>query len=144
MQQDVFLAFVLALLIGSLNAYLAKNRGRSPVIWFFIGAFFGLLGLIALFLLPSFQQDASAQEKEISTPELIIKPLPPLANSWYYLDAQHTQVGPISLLDLERFYKERAIKASTYLWCAEMPEWKKLQSIATLESHLVYRAKGSE
>jgi len=141
MNQDLFLVFTIALLIGSLNAYLAKGRGRSPIIWFFVGAFFGLLGVLALFLFPKIQQDAFVL-KEPAQKDLEIKsPLPPLASSWYYLNHAHVQVGPISLMELEKLYKEGAITSSTYLWCGGMPDWKKLEYMATLQSYLSNRAE---
>lgn len=44
------------LVFGGICAAIASSRGRSPVGWFFIGAFFSCLGLIVLLVIPDLKK----------------------------------------------------------------------------------------
>jgi len=55
---------------GILCAVIAPGRGRSAAAWFFLGAIFGLFGLVALLAMPSVKGEGEAEH---GTPE------PPIA-----------------------------------------------------------------
>lgn len=136
------LSLVIACLMGSLTAYIAKGRGRSPGIWFFIGMFFGIFGLIALFLFPAAKTEketANAIPKpvlEILSPP-VVEPVDPLmTRRWYYLDKTHKQFGPVSVDALQTLWKEAAIGQATYVWCEGMESWKKIQEVPLLLTRL--------
>ena len=47
------MSYLLILILAGLSAYLASKKGRRPVLWFLIGLFFPVVGLIIVALLPS-------------------------------------------------------------------------------------------
>jgi len=111
--------------MGFLSAFFAKRRGRNPYTWFFVGFFFGLLGIMAIFFAP-------APKKKLA-PQPPSKPLPtiegPSNKFWYYLDSSHAQVGPISHSGLTSIWRQGKISLSTYVWHEELPEWKLLKEM---------------
>ena len=115
--------FVFWIIIGLTTSYYAKKRGRDRFGWFLIGMFFGLLGLIALFLLPK-------KTKEI----IVITPLeekkekkPIFPGLWYYLGEQNTQHGPMSIDALKKEREEGKILGTTFVWNENMENWKPLE-----------------
>jgi uncharacterized protein DUF4339 len=120
------LLFLSWLLLGGITAYYAKGRGRRPIIWFFVGLFFGIFGLIFLFILP-IVHEAPECKKEVCSPA------PPTSNNpllfWYYLDEANKQHGPLSALAFEEARKEGTITARNYVWNTEMENWKRLEEI---------------
>lgn len=115
-----------ALFSGCLGAYLAYRRGRSPYSWFFIGFFFGVLGVLAIFFAP-------ARKKVLVAAAPNPAPLPtiqgPANKFWYYLDPAHQQMGPMSLDALTTEWRQGKIALTTYVWHEELPEWKLLQDL---------------
>ena len=58
-------------LIGAICASIASARGRSPVGWFFFGAFFGCLALILVLTLPDLKKiEAEKGELELANRQL--------------------------------------------------------------------------
>jgi hypothetical protein len=146
MHNDVFITLLMALLIGCLAAYIAKGKGRSPVLWFFIGAFFGIFGLLALFFFRSQEGKVLDQEKENSSlPEVEKQQQPALLQQpvgiktlrdqeWFYLDAQHQRFGPVAFEKLESLWKEGKIGPSTYVWSEGMAGWHMIKDLPLLLS----------
>lgn len=55
---------LIIMLVGAiLNGWLASSRGRRALPWAILGAFFGLLSLLLLVLLPNLNAEASAGER---------------------------------------------------------------------------------
>lgn len=121
---QIVVNFFIALLVGSLTAYMSKGRGRNPVPWFFIGMFFGILGFLALFLFPIVKDEPARSIARTLEPQLPEK--------WFYLDEKHVQFGPVGLSELALLYKETKIEPSTYVWSEGMEEWKKLGELSQL------------
>lgn len=42
---------VTAILCGAVAAWIAKEKGRSPILWFFIGALFNVVIITAIWIL---------------------------------------------------------------------------------------------
>ena len=121
---------VAAFLFGVLCSYLAYKRGRSPYRWFFIGFLLGILGLIALFAVPSRnRRAASAPVIAAIAPALVPVISGPADKFWYYLDASHQQQGPMSHNALSSALREGKISLATYVWNEEMADWKILQDL---------------
>lgn len=51
-----FLIFY-AIAFGTVTAIAASARGREPIAWFFIGAFTGIFGLIAVLVMENLKRD---------------------------------------------------------------------------------------
>lgn len=121
-----FLTLLFWILCGTACAYYAKKREKNPYLWFFIGIFAGIFGLLILFFMP--------QKKQV----VIVKEAPPAAPTapskfWYYLDAQNTTLGPISELKLQAEFKEGRISSSTYVWNEDMENWKRLEETSPFQ-----------
>jgi len=113
---------------GALNAYFAQKRGRDPIIWFVIGLFIGLFGILALFLLPTLSK-SEIEENEI---ELEVKPIQtPNYKSlqWFYLDVDHAQHGPVTYDMLQSNFNQDIITEDTYVWSEEMTDWQKVKDL---------------
>ena len=132
MDNNFLFNFVLALLFGMLTSYLAQARGRNPLVWFFIGAGFGVFGILALFFFPVEKEEP----KKAFVDEITVVPEPVLPDRWFYLDEQHAQYGPVTLAALQVLWKEKKISASTMVWCEGMQEWKRVGELESLLKRL--------
>jgi MFS family permease len=116
-----------ALLFGQLTAHFARKKGRPPQLWFLIGALFGLLGLLLVFLIPP---------KRIKPQVPVLKPLQRNSDSWlkmwYFLDSTHRQNGPLEFPDFIKAWREKRISASSFVWGEGMEHWKKIEELPEL------------
>lgn len=122
-------------LLGCITSYFAKERGRDPVLWFFIGALFGLLGLFALFILPNPSQEEVKSDEGILATELLPDPLD---KQWYYLDEANGQHGPMGISELKTCWKAKTINSMTYVWCEGMQNWRTVSEISGMEERMKY------
>ena len=123
MNQDFLIKFSLALLVAIITAYFADKRGRSALWWFFIGGFFGVLGLLALFLFPS---------KKMQEPVSVVTTVdvePVAMEKWFYLNDDHKQFGPVTFDEIIKKHEEGELSDESYLWCEGMANWEKLSRI---------------
>lgn len=147
MQHDDLIKFLVTVCIGCLTAYLAKGKGRNPILWFFIGTFFGIFGLLALFLFRGRKKeekeksskenislpDAETKQESVSLePSIGVKTLK--EQEWFYLDAQHQQSGPVAFTVLESMWKEGKITQLTYVWSEGMTDWHVIKDLPLLRS----------
>jgi len=51
-------------LLGAICAAIAKNRGRNPLGWFFIGMIGGCIGLILVLVLPDLKKEEEGKDRE--------------------------------------------------------------------------------
>jgi len=109
--------------VGGIAAYLATQKGKSPILWFAVGFFGGLLGLGCLLY--------------FSRPKRKIQQVPPpvqpaCTKFWYYLDAENRQLGPLSLEGLRAASKEGKITDSTFVWNEDLENWKSWEDVRPL------------
>lgn len=145
-----FITMVLSwIIIGGVSAYIAKQRHRNPVVWFFIGLIFYLFGLLFLLILPS-KKPASTEQKDVKVPDIkqmnsestaladgSSYPIPhntlrisrDSTIEWYFIDAFSAIVGPLKLIDLRKALIERKLDLQTYLWCEEFPDWAQIKDL---------------
>ncbi len=120
------------LCIGALTAYLAhQKRGRPPLLWFFLGFFFGLLGLLTLFLLPKKPiQELQTATITLETPKKNNHDHYPMTKQlWYFLDESGKQIGPMSFYALKAKYIKGDISKSSYVWNAHLEQWEILSQL---------------
>lgn len=122
------LMLISATAIGSLSAYLAYKRSRNPYLWFFIGFFFGIFGIFAIFFAP-----APKKKVNRTPPPLVYNIQGPIDKFWYFLDPANQQQGPMSRDAITAAWKEGRIDPSTYVWNEEMSDWKPLGEILKIE-----------
>ena len=129
------------LFCGVLNAHFAKKRSKNPYLWFVLGALFGLVALVILFILPK----GKLKKMPFLKPKPHAKKSMPLAalkrtdaheKRWYYLDAEHKQVGPMEFTDLTKVFKEKQVGRESFIWGEGMADWKKLTELPELEKEI--------
>lgn len=109
------------LIQGGISAHIARRKGRNPYLWFAIGCFFGLFGILAII----FMKPVSRVRAFIPQPQA-----PRLPHYlWYYLDESSKQQGPISSTALESALREGKIALSTYVWREEMDQWERFDKV---------------
>ena len=132
---------LISLLSGAIGATLALRRGRSPWAWFFIGLFFGLIGVLFIFFLPQLKDGKAITRKMPSvlddthttaTTEKVTDPM-----LWHYLDATHQPQEPVSFEALSALWSEGKISGKTYVWTKGMSEWKEIEGLPELQSRLL-------
>ena len=117
---------------GSLSAYLGKQRGRSSLLWFFIGLFLGVFGVLLAVILPRPKQKATIN----------IQPVAPKRSDawlkrWYYLDpSSRQQQGPFEFPEFAKLRKEAKLTDVAYIWGEGMQEWKRLSEMPELLSEM--------
>ena len=52
MTLEFFVFLVFFLVCGFITSTVARDRGRDPVVWYCVGSLFGILGIIAAFIVP--------------------------------------------------------------------------------------------
>jgi hypothetical protein len=57
----LFLGLALWLLCSKICSVLASNRGRDPVLWFFLGLFFGIFPIFALLIMAENEDRLASQ-----------------------------------------------------------------------------------
>lgn len=149
---SVLLSFILLLIIASFTAYYASRAGRNPMIWFAIGVLLGIFAPLLLFFLNSMKP----QKGEDGYPTMIVSPpdkavanLPPHQPSpeelklqeeenrlWYYLDQNHTQIGPVSVIALRDLWNRGMLEEKQYVWSEGMAQWEKVENLPELKAAL--------
>jgi hypothetical protein len=124
---NISLLLLSSLAVGSIAAYIATRRARNPYIWFTVGFVFGLLGVLALFIIPYPRKKALQEATIRPAPQPFIDG--PLDLYWYYLDEDRSQKGPVSRDALTRAWQSGDIGSSTFVWHEELPSWKPLQEL---------------
>lgn len=122
----LLLIFLCWVLLGTITSKLALKKGKNPYLWFYIGFIFGILGLLALYLLPKSEEKKASPP--INPPRFQQKPL----QLWYYLDSNHAQQGPYSEQYLEEKLTKRELSAETYVWNENLSDWKKVKELEKL------------
>jgi GYF domain 2 len=153
MTTTTLLTMVLWTLIGIATSYIANRKGRDPYIWFALGAFFGILAMLALVLLPpvksekELEQDernkeiVERREKQMEEQEKIenapnLEPQSIETKEWFYLDNERKQQGPLSFYVINELWEGGSLTPQTYVWTEGMPEWKRVQEIPDLRDIL--------
>lgn len=131
---QLIVSFVLGLLIGAITAYFAERRGRSPMVWFFVGALLGIFGLILVFILPSY---AAKEVDEKKGEPVVFVAAPPIApppvieeKLWYYLDQNHQQYGPVPYAQIKDLLDRQELTTDTYVWSEGMEDWKRISELS--------------
>lgn len=109
------------------------------MIWFVTGGIFGILGLLALFILPSRKKTRVLEKPTVVLPPTFTLLSPLHADKfWYFLDKEKQQYGPMSFNALSKAKIEGTIGEQTYVWNEEMDNWKRFKDV------IQYSAKVAE
>ena len=143
----IILSFILLIIIAIFTSYYAGSQGRNPLKWFVIGLLLGILAPLILLFLPTVKKDknGSFPSMTISPPDPSLAHLPPAALSsedlkikeeenklWFYLDQNHEQVGPVSVVALRELWNRGKLELNQYVWSEGMEQWKKVEDLPEL------------
>lgn len=155
---QIYVNILILTLIGGVTAFLARERGRDPIFWFFIGILFSIFGLITLLVLPKVALDSENnrtdkidlknQSSQDSTSETLLSlpVLDPLGISpstkhlaldqWFYMDRYWQVSGPWDLAELARQWKQGHIPVETFFWNPHLEQWSSINQIEGLKQRL--------
>lgn len=143
-----FLTLAFWFLTGLGTAYFANQRGRDPYLWFAIGLFFGLFGLVFLFLLPIANDteekrkiDDQDEETLLLDPDVQSNTVDFKFKEWFYLDQSQAQKGPVSFVFIKSLWDDGKINSNTYVWADGMEKWKKIEELKGLSQSLLPNAE---
>ena len=134
------LTLVGLILIATFTAYFANQKGRNPFTWFGLGFFFGIFGLIILYFLPNLHSTGPAMA--LSKPAPSLNPPAPIIEIertadedklWYYLDKDHAQMGPVSVIALRDLWNRGLLNSESLVWSEGMDEWQKVEALPGLK-----------
>lgn len=108
-------------MMGLFTRHQAKKSGRNANIWFWIGFFFGGLGIFAFYM----SKHSFMKKQQPPQPPLFPKLCLDLG-AWYYIDNEKT-LGPYSRDYIQKLFEEETITLSTLVWHESMSEWGKLE-----------------
>lgn len=133
---SLFIALIL-LSLGYVTARLSEESGRNPFVWFFIGMFTGIFGILFLLLLPS-KKEAEIIDftEEIENPMENDQKKELYNSDWFYMSFDEKEKGPIPFKDLSLAYGDGIINTETYIWREGMPNWIKASQIPNLIHYL--------
>lgn len=138
-------ALPLQILVGIVSAYIAFKKNRNYLAWFFGGMFLGLIGIIVLLILPPLEITSNANRDLLEKRALSeLKENPSIfqdkvlidGETWYYLDENRKNVGPMSFEQLVEQVKKRPNKEETWIWNKGMPGWKRAKELPLLSEKL--------
>lgn len=123
------LSLCYSLVIGIFSARYATERGRRSQVWFYIGLFFGLAGLLTLFFLPRIPlTEPTAQDKLAEEPE---QP-DPRFQRWFFVDQSRNQQGPVSFRHLFTAWRDQHISRDSLVWTEGMAQWEPISQLPLL------------
>lgn len=149
-----FLSLFIYLSIAFYTAHYARMHGKNPLLWFIIAILLGFLApLILLFLtrgvngvdrtgrmdrdgyptMTVSSPDPSV-EREAVLPEHVL--LPEEEKLWYYLDQNHQQIGPVSVVALRELWNRGLLELNQYVWSEGMKDWEKVEQLPNLQKIL--------
>lgn len=143
----MYVTTIILLIMGGICAYIAKQKKRSPFLWFFMGVSLHFLALTILLLLPPVEAVAEGSHDQVLAKDTLHSeaiypdrdsgddmprgsmrlPTNPKVD-WYYVDPSGNVQGPVKINALrETFHKEK-LSLATYVWCEECIDWIKIEN----------------
>ena len=126
--------------VGMITANLAKQRGRDPYMWFFIGMLLGIFGILVLYLLPIVKpgEDTGEAKSEVIIVEEV--PQEPVQlfhlKDWHCIDTAKEQKGPLTFRELKSLWSEGKLLPQSYVWTEGMLVWQPIEKIPNLKEAL--------
>lgn len=149
---NMWLSFFLLFVIAGLTAYYADKKGRNSFTWFILGLLLGVIAPIVLFFLSNLKKEKEIENS--TTPTMTVYPpshqmLPSETQEepkqlaltednklWYYLDDNHHQYGPVSLIALKDLWNTGQLNLNSYVWSEGMQQWEIVDSLPHLKEAL--------
>lgn len=144
---EIWMTTIFLLIVASFTAYYAKQKGRNPSFWFFMGIMISFFAPLILWFLPSIKSDADSAAgvgvTELTPDPYSIRAPAKLSEKeefssedeshlWYYLDEDHEQMGPVSVLALRELWNRGELELSGYVWSEGMEKWQRVKDLPEL------------
>jgi hypothetical protein len=130
---DIFFGLLVSAIFGTFCSRRAKEFKLDHRFWFFLGFFFGLMALIALYIITRKLKKNPPEPVVTAPPPEPETPLTPfLLDSkkfWYYLDPSNQQFGPMSADALGDAWKKGDVTLDTYVWNEDFENWTPLKHL---------------
>lgn len=137
-------------IVASLTAYYASRKGRNPFLWFIWGCLLGVIAPLILFVLTFLKEKEPADSapertnpslETSATPSAEIPPAAPVEPEnqerlWYYLNEDHNQIGPVSLVAMKDLWNTGRLNIDSFVWSKGMPSWQKINETEDLKAML--------
>ena len=128
--------FIIAGVLGGITAYFANGRGRDPTAWFFLGFFFGIFALIALFVLKPLNVEEAPSKPKDEAPPASPQTEECRQKEWFYLDGERTQLGPIPFDNIEELFRAGTLTSRSFLWREGMEKWRRIEDLPEVNALL--------
>lgn len=142
-ETNLLLSFILLLVIAGLTAYYADRKGRNAFLWFVIGVLLGVIAPIILYFLPSPKAEEPNKPSGVVYPpappsdekQSVEQSVMPLENDrlWYYLDGNHQQYGPVSVIALKDLWDTGTLDLNSFVWTEGMEKWDRVDNLPKLK-----------
>lgn len=142
---QLIILFLISTVFAFLCAYYAEKKARNPIIWFILGFLFSFYALVVLFFLSSIKNEEEKQptmtilppdpdlkDKETIYPLSTFEKYKEENQLWFYLDEDHQQTGPVSLIALRDLWNRGLLLINQYVWSEGMTKWEKIQDLPDL------------
>jgi hypothetical protein len=147
---NMLLSLLLLLIVASFTAYYANRKGRNPLLWFILGVLLGIFAPLILMFFSSIKNgrsDNGLPTMTVSKPDPSLQHLPLAPTSeelkqqeenklWYYLDQNHQQMGPVSIIALRELWNRGQLELNSYVWTDGMEKWEKVDNLSDLKAAL--------
>lgn len=140
--------FLVSIVFAFICGYYSEKKGRSSIAWFILGFLFTFYALIVLFFLSPIKKDDAQFTMTVLPPdpalkdELDLQPLPSFERYkeenqlWYYLNDNHEQIGPVSMIALRDLWNRGLLEINNYVWSEGMENWEKIENLPDLKKAL--------
>ena len=109
------------IIIGITTGLIAyKRKGKNPYLWFMIGFFFGIFGLVGVFF---------AKKNE---PTALKEPTISLPDGMWYVGFNGKTEGPFSSKRVEELYLKKELSDEHALWSENIENWVKIKELLAL------------
>jgi len=128
-----YVNLIVCFLSGYLSFRLAPKRGMRPWFGFFIGSFFGPLGLTFLFFYPQKKNEVIIKKSPFTEKQNIFFNNPEFQQKlWHYIGNNKEVSEAISLYKMKREFQKGTITMDTYIWTDEMSSWKQFKELVDI------------
>ena len=139
--ENLDLILLISVACGIATAALAYRYKKDPLLWFFVGGFFGLPGVIltALYLLIFEKKPEMALATSQGTVQTTSRGADVSIKTdvdWYYLTPDEETKGPYTFDKMKSLFQQKTLSEFTLVWNESLEDWSTIASLTGLEGKL--------
>ena len=114
---------------GLTCAVWAEKKGKNPYLWFLVGLFFSVAGVVIAYFKLRRKTPINPAKKQ---PDRF-----PLSENygktrlWFIIEKNNEVSNSMSFYALKKKFDEKLIDESTYVWMEALPDWQRLGTVET-------------